>query len=329
MKKILILYLLLFPIFGFTYQQQGFSQFQENLWKIDFICKSQCITIIWATDQYDILDINWQTNGQWVFGYWFLVWQQIIPWEIIQINWNSTINQKFIFSRSQVFSQIPKGSQIVLIMEGWLEGKIKPELTFLSFWEKIWMWWKEFWTMETLTPYSINLRYGVKVLWTSILQYGYRIFILATAYILVFSKDKKEKKYQKIFFRGIGIFLFIWIRNFITYTRIVDKWLKNYTHQTTENNTFFDLWDYIAITDKIRKELNLDDKNISCKIKIHSFQDWPFRFHRENLYLKPCIWVMTWSEADYTLYYKKPIQQEDKDKKILIDFNWSYLLQNK
>jgi len=43
-----------------------------------------------------------------------------------------TINQKFIFSKSQIFSQIPENSQIVLIMEGGLKGKIDLELDFLS-----------------------------------------------------------------------------------------------------------------------------------------------------------------------------------------------------
>jgi len=329
MKKNLILLLLLFPAFWFTYQQQGFKQYQENYWTSNFVCEWQCIMLIWATDQYDMINLNWNLNWQWVLGYWFLVWQQIIPWEIIQINWNWQINEDFVFSKSQNFKQIPPNSQVVVIMEGNLQWNIKPSIDILWLGQKISMLLKDFWDMETLTPYSINLRYWIKLLWTSILTYWYRIFILVAIYILVFSKEREKKKFQKIFYLWIWIFLFIWIRNLITYTRIVDQWLKNFTHQIIENKTFFDLWDYIAITDKIRKKLNLDDKNISCKIKIHSFQDWPFRFHRENLYLKPCIWVMTWSEADYTLYYKKPIQQEDKDKKILIDFNWSYLLQNK
>ena len=329
MKKILILWLLLFPVFGFAYQQQWFSQFQENFWSTDFLCESQCFAIMWATDEYDMLNIDGQINGQWILGYWFLVWQQVVPWEIIQINWNVTINQKFIFSKSQVFSQIPKNSQIVLIMEGGLKGKIDPKLDFLSLWEKISIAWKDFWEMETLTPYSINLRYWVKILWTSILQYWYRIFILIAAYILIFSKWHKQQKYQKIFFCGIGIFLFIGIRNFITYTWIVDQWIKNFSQQTADNKTFFDLGDYIALTDKIRKQLHLDDKNKICTIKIYSFQDRPFKAHRENLYIKPCISIATWSQADYILYYKKPINEEDSQKPVLLDFNGSYLLQNK
>lgn len=329
MKKLLILWLLLFPIFGFTYQQQGFSQYQENFWSVNFVCAWQCVMLVGQTDQYDMITANWQLSGQGFLGYWFLVGQQIIPWETMQINGNGIVAQDFIFARSQTFSQIPANSQIVIILEGNINGTIKPSLDVLGGGQKIAMAWNDFREMETLTPYSINLRYGVKLLWTSIVQYGYWIFILVALYILVFAKRRKEQKYQRIFFWGIGIFLFIGARNLISYTRIVDQWLKNYTQSIGDNKTFFDLWDYIVFTDKVRKELKLDEGTKTCKIQINSFQDRPFTAHRESVYLKPCISVKTWSLADYILYYKKPISKEDLQKPVLINFNGSYLLQNK
>jgi len=129
-------------------------------------------------------------------------------------------------------------------------------------------------------------------------------------------------------FLGLGIFLFIGIRNLVTYTWIVDQWIKNYTNASLENKTFFDLWDYITFTDNIRKELLLDNKNIKCKIFVDSFQDWPFTPHRDKLYLKPCTLVLTWSEADYSIFYKKNIATGDFQKTLLLEYNWSYLFKN-
>jgi hypothetical protein len=120
---------------------------------------------------------------------------------------------------------------------------------------------------------------------------------------------------------------FIWIRNVITYTSILNQWLSWFK----EDKTYFDLWDYIAFTDKIRTELNLDSEKISkddCKIYISSFQDRPFTSHRESFYLKPCERVLTWDLANYKIYYKTQIPADDQNKKILIDFNNSYLLDN-
>jgi hypothetical protein len=38
---------------------------------------------------------------------------------------------------------------------------------------------------------------------------------------------------------------------------------------------------------------------------------------------------LTWSEADYSIYYKKSISSSGTVKNVLLDFNWNYLLQNK
>lgn len=329
MKKIFILLLLLTPIFWFTYQQQGFSQYQENGWFIKFSCESQCIMLIWNTDEYDTINLKGNINGQWVLWYGFLIWQQVAPWITMQINWNWIIDETFILKEAPIFKQLPTNSQIVIIMQGNMNWNIKPSLDVLGLGQKILIGWKDFRKMEPLTPYSINLRYWVKLLWTSILQYGYWFFILIAAYILIFSKDKKKEKYQKIFFWGIGIFLFIGIRNFITDSRIVNQWLKDFTYQERNKKSYFDLWDYITFTDKIRNKLNLQNPKTSCKIQANSFQDWPFTAHREFLYLKPCILVKTGSEADYIIYYKKQISEEDLQKQIILNFNWSYLLKNK
>lgn len=329
-KRILVSFLFFtIPVFA-EYQQQGFSQFQESDGNMDFVCENQCVALIGSFAGSDFADLQWSFDGEGIIWYGFLVGQQVVPGETIQIAWKTSINQQFSFNVLQFYSQIPEDAQLVFIAQGnvfW--SQVMLNIWAMSFYQKIALGRKDFWKMETLTPYSINLRYGITILGKSFLQYGYRIFVLAILYILVFIKTSKEKKLRMIFFRWIGIFFFIGIRNFVTDIWIVNQWLKNYAYQSQEQKTFFDLGDYISFTDKIRDVLKLDTKKQTCKIFVDSYQDWPFKAHRESLYLKPCVAVLTWSEADYLLYYKKSVTTGDLQKTILVDFNGNYLLQNK
>jgi len=329
-KRLIVLLLFaVFPSFA-AYQQQWFSQFQELDGNMNFVCDSQCFALVGPMWSSDYFTLRGTLQGIGAIGYGFVVGQQIIPGETIQINWMSTSDQQFSFSKSPYYSQVPKEAQLVIMVQGNVVGsQMHVALGFMDFYQKIGQWWKDFRQMETLTPYSINLRYWVKILWTSVIQYGYRIFILIAAYILFFVKWDKDKKFRKIFFLGIGIFLFIGIRNLITYIWIVDQGIKSYTNQFLDNKIYFDLWDYISFTDKIRKELNLDEWKKDCTIYVDSFQDRPFKAHWESLYLKPCTLTLTWSEADYLLYYRKPVVSWDLQKTILVNFHWNYLLQNK
>ncbi len=329
-KRILPLFLFFtVPVFA-EYQQQWFSQFQETNGQMNFVCDNQCFALVWPIAGNDYVTLQWTFQGTGVIGYGFLVGQQIVPWDIMQINWNGSINQQFSFSALSFYSQIPADAQLVFLSQGNIIGNnAQLSLGFMTLYNKIWQWWKDFWKMETLTPYSINLRYWVTLLWVSLLKYGYWIFLLAIIYVLFFIKSNKEKKFRTIFFRGIGIFLFIGIRNFITDTWIVHQGLTTYTNQSYEHKTFFDLWDYIVFTDKMRKTLQLDEWIKDCTMFVDSFQDRPFKAHRDMLYLKPCTVVLTWSEADYLVYYKTPIVSWDSQKPVLLEYNGSYLLDNK
>lgn len=317
------------PTFA-TYQQQGFEQFQEFDGNMSFSCSGQCIALIWPIAWSDFVTLRWSLQWNGIVGYGFLVGQQIAPGDMLQINGNTSVDQQFSFSKLQFFSQIPADAQLVFIVQwtiSWSQVSLQP--WFMNFYQKVGQWWKDFWTMETLTPYSINLRYGVKLFGVSIVKYGYRIFVLAMLYILFFVQWNKEQKFHKIFFRGIGIFLFIGMRNFITDAWIVNQWLVTYTNQSYENKTFFDLWDYIVFTDKIRKTLALDEWKNNCTLFVDSFQDWPFKGHWDMLYLKPCTVVLTWSEADYLLYYKTRVATWDLQKPVLLEYHGNYLLDNK
>jgi hypothetical protein len=318
-----------------AFQQQWFTAYQE--WynsSLTFACESQCFVLLWTLGGNNYLNLQGTLDGQWTVGFGFLVGQQIAPWPMMNIQWQWKLDQKFSFSDVPVYPQIPKEAQIVLLVQGNVKGsEVLANLRYFSFSEKLSQWWKDFWKMEPMTPYSINLRYGVKILGTSIVKYGYRIFVLLSLYIWLFKKNTKENKKNLILYLGIGIFLFIGLRNFITNYSIINQGLQWYVSQAWNNKTFFDLGDYISFTDQVRKKLDLDTilpgHVKSCKIQVNVFQDWPFKAHMGSVYLKPCELVLTWSEADYVVYYHMPIGSGDANKESLLQFNDNYLLKNK
>ena len=199
----------------------------------------------------------------------------------------------------------------------------------LSLSQKIYKWWKQFWNMETLSFTSIHMRYWINIFGVSLLQYVYLFFLLLIFPILIIPKRPIHKKFRIIFFRGIGLFFFVGIRNIITYTWIVDQGYVQYTKPAMGKKRFFFLWDYIAFTDKIRKELWLDVGRKSCSIYVDSLRQPFFSMYRQLVYLKPCAIVASWSRSDYVIYYEKPIPTGDIQKPILIKYNSSYLVQNK
>ncbi len=289
---------------------------------------NQCEIILWQKDKIDYLNIDWIVKWNGVVGYWFLIWNQISLLNQYDITVSSQINESMNFIEyKQYLNSIPWDTNLILLFNGNINWNLKLHSGKFSFWQRISQWRKDFWKMESYTPYSINLRYWVTLMWTSIVKCGYILFIITAILILIFKKGKKEKKFRIIFYFWLWLFLFIWIRNTVTYTSILSQWLSWFKG----DKTYFDLWDYIAFTDKVRTELDLDSGKISrddCKIYINSFQDWPFVWHRESFYLKPCERVLTWDMANYKIYYKTEVPAENSNKKILISSNNNYLLEN-
>jgi len=326
---ILSLIISLLSWFTFWYQQYWFSEYNEKSWNISFSCSNQCYITLWEKDNVDYLKIQWSINWNWSTAYWFIIWEEIALINQQKVFLETQVNESINFTDyAQYFSSIPWNANLILLINWNIKWEINVDANVLSISERLGQWWKDFRKMETFTPYSINLRYWVSILWKSIVRYWYIIFIIVWICVLIFKKWKKEEKYKTIFYVWIWIFLFIWIRNTITYTTILDQWLKWFN----KDKTYFDLWDYISFTDKIRTELKLDSKKITkddCKIYISSIQERPFTSHRESFYLKPCERVYTWELADYKIYYKTEIPTEDLNKKLLIQSNNNYLLENK
>ena len=324
----LLLIVSLITWFTFWYQQYWFSEYNEKAWNVSFSCSNQCYITLWEKNNIDYLNIKWSVNWNWDIAYWFTIWEQIALINQQKIFLQTQVNESINLSEyAQYFSSIPWNANLILLINWSVNWELNVDANVFSLWEKLSQWWKDFWSFETFTPYSINLRYWVKMNWISIVKYWYIIFIIASILVLIINKWKKEQKYRIIFYIWIWIFLFIWIRNTITYTKILNQWLKWFN----ANMSYFDLWDYIWFTNEVREKLNLDSNAFTkddCKIYINSYQERPFTTHRESFYLKPCERVMTWDLANYIIYYKTEIQSQDSDKKVLLNSNNSFLLEN-
>ena len=332
--KVCIKWIIVFVVFSSlsvyaTLQQQGFSSFNELPdGRISFLCQQQCVALLGSVANDDSVHFAWTLNGQWTIWYGILINQQVYPVVTKQINGLSTLSDSYLFSDIPWWEQIPKDqAQVVLLVQGNVQSDaFSATLSTLSFTDKITSRWHDFWSFETLTPYSINLRYGVKMLGTSIVTYGYIILILWWLYVL-FGQKYRHRKLQTFFYLSISIFLIIWIRNLLTYIHITSDGLTQFTFQPPEQKTFFDLGDYIAFTEQIQQKIWLENQtNSSCSVFIDSFQGRPFTTHRGNFYLDPCIISQTWSEADYMIFYKKPINPLYSWATILVNYNGSTLL---
>jgi len=327
MKKLLLL------ILGFTfwinvsfaYETQGFTNYNETNGSITFSCEKQCFIVLWKKGASDTIRLEWDILWSGSLWYWFLNEQQIIPWEFQEIPMSWKLSKSYIFNSLSYYSQLPKDIPVILIIEGTAESKnLSVRLKKKGFSEKINYLWESFWKVETLTPYSINLRYWVKIWDDSIVKIGYILFIIFGTILFL---QKKYRHSQYFLILWVSIILFIAYRNLYTYSQILDNGFQNYSFQEYEKKKYFDLGDYTVFTDKVRKTLNLDGKweGKNCSLYIQSFQDWPFITHWKTVYLKPCTFIDKEADADYAIYYKVPIKTQNQYE-TLIEYNGSFLL---
>ncbi len=312
-----------------AYQQQGFSSYTENGATVDFSCTSQCLLLLGPLWSNDLLDVVWEMRGEGQIGYGFLVWQQIYPGAVTFLtnNWS----YHFPLYDNPVWSEIPKDqAQLVLLIQWNVQGSaIWFDIYKMGMGAKATQMWQDFWTNEPLMPYSINLRYGVKLLWVSLIKVLYMVFVLWLLYLFIAPRYKKKRR-QVIFYWWISLFIFLGIRNMINWIDRTMIWLQTYTFAQSDDKVFFDLGDYIAFADKMRDVLQLDGKFGQGKCRITSYgQWWPFINHLEAVYIKPCEPIADKSLADYIIYYHQEILPEDMNKKKLLEFNGSVVLDNR
>jgi hypothetical protein len=165
--------------------QQGFSVYQNHSGSVNFSCQSECLAVLDKFSGKDVLHIKGEVQGNGTLGYGFLVGQQVIPGEFIEVS-SPFVDEERLFSHASYFSQIPKDAQIVLIVQGSLQAEaLTLKVKGLNAFQKVKWGWKDFLEYEPLTVYSINLRYGQKILGTSIIQWGYRISIIGIIVLAV------------------------------------------------------------------------------------------------------------------------------------------------
>ena len=195
-----LLFFFLFSWFSYWYQQQWFSQYQEWSDWISFFCKNQCVIMLWQKDEIDYLDLNWNVKWNGIVSYWFLFWDQISLLNQYEVVVSSDINELINFVEyKQYFSSIPWNTDLILLVNGNVNWNIRINAGKFSLGQKFSQGWKDFRKMETYTPYSINLRYWITLMWTSIVKYWYILFIVVSILILI-SKDEKKNKNSEWFF---------------------------------------------------------------------------------------------------------------------------------
>lgn len=312
-----------------AYQTQWFTSFQEQWTAVQFQCDKQCFVLLWLLGSNEIIKLQWATQWAGKIGRWFLVWQQIYPGELVNAWWAVDL-QSTLYSH-QLYSQIPKDqAQIVLLVDGAVQAQtlsIEFGKMFLS--EKIAAMRKEFRTNEPLRPYSINLRYGIKLWWTPFIQILYRLFVLGALFVFFFIE--KKKRFQYVFLFWVTLILLFTLRNLVNWTDWTITWLNSYSKPEESQKTFFDLGDYPVFIKKMRETIDLDNAfwARSCSIYFDAAQEWPFKVHADTVYIKPCEPAKDKISADYVVFYKKPADTNFAWKQKLLERNGSSLFSNK
>ncbi len=120
--------------------------------------------------------------------------------------------------------------------------------------------WDKFLKLETLAPYSINLRYGPMIGAWSWPFFALIVVIVAALIGAIRMKNIGLKKL--VMMTGaimIGVIIIGGIRLMMDNIRVTYTGLTTFTWATDEQKVFFDLGDYINVTNKVRQTLSLDD----------------------------------------------------------------------
>ncbi len=297
-RLVLLLFFAAFPSFA-AYQQQWFTQFQELDGNMDFVCNSQCFALIGPMGSSDYFTLRWTLEGIGVVGYGFVVGQQIIPGETIQINWMSTSDQQFSFSKSPYFSQVPKDAQLVVMVQGVITGShVSVTIWALSSFEKFWNGFRQALEYKEYNPRTINFLEWPMWNWKYINQAFFRwiIFFLGIALLSYrFSTSRKNK--QNALWFGVGVIVFFWIFFDFFSTNNQVK-LYNQTVSTTnimENGRVGKTSDFYQFLDFIKTKV--PDKEKGFFVASYPFQvEGPYHIY-------PAIKFGTITWVNYIFFY--------------------------
>ncbi|MCF7834533.1 hypothetical protein K9M48_00560 [Candidatus Gracilibacteria bacterium] len=211
MKKtiIAVLFLSFFISFSFAYQQQGFDNYNEANGSINFKCTNQCFLLIGPVVENDFININGDIQGNGVIGYGFLVGEQIYPGETLQIN-GGNIDKNFVLAGSQIYSQIPGESQLVLLFQGSLQGNnIGINGGIMGVFDKFFNGFNQSLEYKPYNPRTINFLEGPMRNGKYINQAFFKtiLILILLSFISYIFSSKKDNKRKSIYF-GIGILVF-------------------------------------------------------------------------------------------------------------------------
>ncbi len=312
--KYVFLFLSLLWLFWwvFAYQQQWCTDYQESFGTLTFATSEQCIIVLDGfLEQYDILTLQWTLEGQGILGYGFLVGQQIIPGEFLQVSQSISLDKVFVFSQSPVISQLPGQAHIVLVMQGQLRGSLRPEMHVLSFGEKIIQGWKEFWTFDTFKPYTINLLYWPKLSGKNANKFWYWIFGLVVFGIVVFAHYPWRKKLQYLWFIALWLWLLYDIRMSLEMMKYYRDDYRSYITQTWSQQILRDRGDFYRFVDFAQQTFTQLWLQPHEQILFLTDNTWPFPGSMKYFLYPYDVQIHTWDSRYYIVYGSQSVRLED------------------
>lgn len=292
-----------------AYNQQGFSEYNEGAdGSMTFSCGSQCAVLLDDLAGKEVLSINGEITGSGSIGYGYLVGQTVYPANLTPFS-SETNGAQWSFNEDAIYSQVAgqEGAKVVFLVYGRVAGKnISVSLGSKTFSQRVSSARKNFWRSEALAPYSINLHYGPAVGGRSRPFFASWLIILGTIGVLIYRKRITDALPIALTV-ALVVMTLGGIRLMTDNVDNTSYGRKHFVRPADEQKRFFDLQDYIAVTQQVRAKLELDNvekrKDTKCTIQATAVQDWPFRAHWQSVYLRPCELVLTGSMADYTLTY--------------------------
>lgn len=326
MKKGLIVLLFIMSFSQVSwFESEGFSLMMEKKSYMEFECNKLCIISLWDKQNNQKIQFNGSIEGNGVLWIWLLRDGKISPIKTHTIDWINNITENYNIFNYRLYSQIDDWTKVILFLSWKISSNnFKLEGRNMSLPEKI---ISELQQSESLTPYSINLRYGSTLFKIPLLKLFYIIAILSVILLYITGRFSKNLYLYLI----LLLFLLIWVKNIYDYSKIYFSWVNDF-YLEQDDKIFHNLWDYYDFTTNVRKKMWIDDNSDleinQCKYYAECFQDWPFCYHWRATFMQPCQNTKNIEESDYILLYKKNISEELKDKTIMHSQNNSYLLKN-
>lgn len=267
MKKFLLLIFSFFIFISNTYcdyQTQWFDSFSQSDNSLQFKCSKQCFILVDQKLSNNYIEFNWNIFWKWMIGYWFLNWQQIVPWEFVNFEKNTVFNsQKLLFIKLPFYSQLPQDIQIMLIVD-W---SISTDWLSFSLWktglmENVWNSVSSFWSFDTFKPYTINLLYWPMIGWTNANKVFYYIFFISLFWLFFILKKKKY-----ILIISLTLIIFYDIRMTLEFYWYFKNDYSTYISKNDNEKVYRDRGDFYSFLDFVIKELKdqwfTQDKRIS------------------------------------------------------------------